>query len=275
MIGNPHELIRDAQKRKAAVPAFNIDSIDMAMGVIEAGQWLDRGFIMQVTVETLDIWGWEFFSEAITHLISRAHVPIALLLDHAKRVDDIRRAIDLGYPAVMYDGSALPLTDNIATTREVVHYAREHGCFVEGEVGHVARDGEPAHWEHLTSVEEAQTYWEAAGVDALAVAVGSKHGHYRTPEDINVERVHEIFEVIQAPLVLHGGSGMPVELFSQLIRRGIAKVNIGTELRRAWWSGIDGAEHAKPREALRAARAHVKTRSIEIMRTLSPAPNQP
>jgi fructose-bisphosphate aldolase class II len=275
MIGNPTQLIVDAKARGAAVAAFNVDSIDMAMGVIEAAQWLDTGFILQVTVETLDIWGWEFFSETVTRLISGPHIPIVLLLDHAKRVDDIRRAIDLGFPAVMFDGSALPLTENIAKTQEVVSYARAHGCFVEGEVGHVARDGEPAHWEHLTTIEEAKTYWDAAGVDALAVAVGSKHGHYRTPEDIHVDRVGEIFEVIHAPLVLHGGSGMPVELFSQLISRGIVKVNIGTELRRAWWSGIDGVEHAKPREALRAARAEVKARSIEIVQALNPASSRP
>ena len=268
MRGSAKNLVTSAQARGEAVAALNIDSIDTAMGVIMAAESAKSGFILQVTVETLEIWGWEFLTKTLLELINQAHVPIALLLDHAKNPESIRRAINLGFDAVMYDGSALPLGDNLAATREVVAYAQSYGVFVEGEVGHVARDGEPAQWEHLTSVEEATTYWSRAGVDALAVAVGSKHGHYRAKEDVHVERVREIAEATRAPLVLHGGSGMPADLFSDLIQAGIAKVNVGTALRRAWWAGIDATRDQKPREALLAARQRVLERSHKIIAQL-------
>ncbi len=265
MIGNAKELITHARASNQAVPALNIDSIDMAMAVIQAGERCQAGFILQVTAETLDIWGWEFLTETLMGMAEKASVPVALMLDHAKRLDYIRRAVDLGYPGVMFDGSALPLSENIAQTQEVVRYAKARGTFVEGEVGHVARDGEPPEWEYLTTVKEAVEYWEAAGIDALAVAVGSKHGHYRSAKDINVERVGEIYAAVQAPLVLHGGSGLPAELFGAVIRGGIAKVNVGTELRRVWWAAMDAARQSKPREALLSAREHVADRAIEII----------
>jgi fructose/tagatose bisphosphate aldolase len=191
---------------------------------------------------------------------------VALLLDHAKHIPLITRAVDLGFQAVMYDGSALPLAENIANTQAVSGYARGRGCFVEGEVGHVARDGEPAEWEHLTAVDEALAYWNAVEIDALAVAVGSRHGHYRSAQDINVERVGAIYEAVAAPLVLHGGSGLPAELFHDVIHRGVAKVNIGTELRRVWWATMDASRAKKPREALLAAREAVAARATQIIR---------
>ncbi len=265
MIGNAKELITRARASHQAVPALNIDSIDMAMAVIQAGERCSTGFILQVTVETLDIWGWEFLTETLMGMAEKSSVPVALQLDHAKRIDAIQRAVDLGYQGVMFDGSTLPLSDNIAQTQTVVRYARASGTFVEGEVGHVARDGEPPEWEHLTTVAEAKEYWDATGIDALAVAVGSKHGHYRSAQDINVERVGEICAAAQAPLVLHGGSGLPAELFGAVIRSGIAKVNVGTELRRVWWAAMDAARQSKPREALLSAREHVANRAIEII----------
>ena len=269
MRGNAKELIAAARSHGRAVPALNVDSIDMAMGVIAAAESARISFILQVTVETLDIWGWQFLTRALLTLIDDAHIPVVLLLDHAKQVGFVRRAIDMGFGAMMYDGSALPISENLARTHEVVTYARKHSTFVEGELGHVPRDGEPVEWDHLTTIKEAATYWSAAGVDALAIAIGTRHGHYRMPEDIHVERVREIASATGAPLVLHGGSGMPEVLFSALIKAGIAKVNVGTELRRAWWAGIDASKGAKPREALLAVRNTITTRVLEVIGLLA------
>lgn len=270
MRGKAQQLVAWARSHGRAVPALNIDSIDMAMSVIAAADSTGTGFILQVTVETLDIWGWEFLTHTLSALIDNVEIPVALLLDHAKQVEFTRRAIDIGFDAVMFDGSALPLSENLVQTQEVVAYAQSHGTFVEGEVGHVARDGEPSEWEHLTTIEEAVTYWSAAGVDALAVAIGTRHGQYRRPEDIHVARVREIANATQAPLVLHGGSGMPSVLFSALIQAGIAKVNVGTGLRRAWWEGIDASRDAKPREALLEARYRVMERVGNVIGSLTP-----
>lgn len=265
MITNPRELLAKAQAKKCAVPAFNIDSLEMAQAVVSAAENTGKPIILQVTVETLEIWGWDLFVPILLGLLNSSSNPGALLLDHAKHFDAIAKALDYGFTGVMYDGSALPLEENITLSQNVVEYARKTGAFVEGEVGHVARDGEPSGWEHLTSIDEAETYWHKAGVDALAVAVGSKHGHYREAHHIRVDRLEEISSLIHAPLVLHGGSGMPESLFPQLLKSGIVKVNVGTELRRAWWTGLHGAGEVKPREALESARSAVTLRAEAIL----------
>lgn len=268
MIGNAAGLLKEATAQSVAVPAFNIDSIEMAMGILDAAARSETGLILQVTVETLNIWGWNFLIPTLSRLIEASPVAAVLMLDHAKAIEDIIRAVDLGIKAVMFDGSAAPIDQNIRLTQSVVAYARPRGCFVEGEVGHVARDGEPIEWEHLTTVGEAQGYWRATGVDALAVAVGSKHGHYRSSTDVNLDRLNDIHQAVGAPLVMHGGSGMPRELFGPLCDRGIAKVNIGTELRRAWWDAVGLAATMKPREALLQARQNVRDCAMAIIEDL-------
>jgi fructose-bisphosphate aldolase class II len=258
MLTNPKNLIHQARDAGVAIPAFNIDSLEMAMGVISAAETKKVNILLQITVETLNIWGWDVFSDALLFILRQSDVNTGLILDHAKNVDDIKKAIDLGFSGVMFDGSALPLPENIALSLEAVSYAKTKNCYVEGEIGHVARDGEPPAWEHLTTVEEAWDYLSATRVDALAVAIGSKHGHYRNVSDIRMDRVQDIFATLGAPLVLHGGSGMPQKLFPILCSHGIAKVNIGTELRRVWWQAIENNRDRKPREAVQAARIAVQ-----------------
>lgn len=273
MLTSPKDLIHQARNKGGAVPALNIDSLEMAIGVIAAAEAQQINVLLQVTAETLNIWGWEVFSNALLFILRQARVNTGLILDHAKNVDDVKKAIDLGFSGVMFDGSALSLPENISLSIETVSYAKTGNCYVEGEVGHVARDGEPPAWEHLTTVEEAANYWNATGVDALAVAIGSKHGHYRTVSDIRVDRVQEICDKLGAPLVLHGGSGMPSDLFPILCSHGIAKVNIGTELRRVWWQAIENNCDRKPREALHAARMAIQKRVEHLITVVSGAVN--
>lgn len=269
MITNPRRLLAEAQEKIVAVPAFNIDSLEMAQAVVNAAKRVERPIILQVTVETMDIWGWDFFVPILLNLLEVTPVQTALVLDHATRMISIKRALDAGFTGVMFDGSSLHLEENIALSNMVIEVARHTGAFVEGEVGHVARDGEPIQWEHLTSVDEAEAYWEKTKIDALAVAVGTKHGHYRDAQDIRIDRLEEIFQRIQIPLVLHGGSGMPTSLIPRLIKSGITKINVGTELRRAWWAGLRDAGEAKPREALESARRAVSERAEGILRLVN------
>lgn len=223
MLASPIDLIQEANGRQTAALAFNIDSLEMAKGVVEAAESTRQGVILQVTVETVDIWGWDIFSHSLLTLLKRSEAYLGLVLDHAKAPDAIMRALQRGFTGVMYDGSALPLDHNIRVTRGVMQMAKEHNAYVEGEVGHVARKGEPPEWEHLTSVAEAREYWSETQVDALVVAVGSRHGEYRTAQDIHAERLDEISETARCPLVLHGGSGIPLELLARLKLGGFEK----------------------------------------------------
>lgn len=265
MLGNPMDFINEAARHHTAVPAFNIDSLEMAKGVVEAAESTSHNVILQVTVETLDIWGWDVFSQSLLTLVRRSGAGLALVLDHAKEPAAIARALQMDFTGVMYDGSAWPLDHNIRVTREVVKLARDHRAYVEGEVGHVARKGEPPEWEHLTTVAEAQEYWQATEVDALAVAVGSRHGEYRSAQDIRVDRLDEITASTQCPLVLHGGSGIPSELLSCMKTGGIRKVNVGTEFRRVWWHAVTASSDSKPREALDNAKHAIKSRAESLI----------
>ncbi len=269
MLGNPSDFIQHAAHHRTAVPAFNIDSLEMAKGVVEAAESMRRNVILQVTVETLDIWGWDVFSQSLLTLLKSCGAGVGLVLDHAKAPDSIERALQLGFPGVMYDGSARPVDYNIRVTRDVVQLARAYHAYVEGEVGHVARKGEPPEWEHLTSVAEAQEYWNATGVDALAVAVGNRHGEYRSVKDVHVDRLDEIAKTTQCPLVLHGGSGIPSELLDCMKSAGIRKVNIGTEFRRVWWHAITSSSHLKPREALDGAKNAIKGRAESLIAAIA------
>lgn len=267
-LANPRHLIHHASISGTIVPAFNIDSPDMFLGVLDAVQENQVPAIIQVTADTLNLWGWESLSAWLLATINQTASDVALMLDHSTRLDDILRAINLGFTGVMFDGSARPLLENIQVTTTVIESALKQGCFVEGEVGHVARDGEPPHWEHLTTVAEALSYYEATRVDALAVAVGTKHGHYRTAEDLDFGRLQEIHAAVKAPLVLHGGSGLPIDVLGQLSSLGITKVNVGTALRREWWAAVSAHTHLKPREALMKARQAVRSRCQDIIGAL-------
>lgn len=267
-LANPRQLLHQASLAGTVVPAFNIDSPEMFLGVLDASCDADVPVIIQVTAETLGLWGWESLSAWLLTTIGQADIDVALMLDHSTQVTDITRAIELGFTGVMFDGSARPLAENIRVTATVIEAAAPSGCFVEGEVGHVSRDGEPPHWEHLTTVEEALSYYDATHVDALAVAVGTKHGHYRAAEDMDFGRLREIHEAVRTPLVLHGGSGLPADVLSQLSSLGITKVNIGTALRRAWWKTVSAHTDLKPREALTMARQAVSLRCRDIMGSL-------
>ena len=132
----------------------------------------------------------------------------------------------------MFDGSAGDYEKNIADTRKMVEIAHSRGISVEGEIGHVglAADEDNAITDMYTTPDEAEAYVKATGVDALAVAIGTAHGVYKHKPQLNLERLSEIRNRVDVPLVLHGGSGLTDDDFRNTIKNGIAKVNIFTDL---------------------------------------------
>ena len=180
-------------------------------------------------------------------------VPAILNLDHGKNLDYIKLAIDAGYDSVHFDGSKLPLTENIEMAKKMAEYAHKKGILIEGEVGFIAgtsqllKEAPEIKKEDLTNPIEAEKFVKETKIDSLAINIGTFHGmesggnNYR----IEIERLKAIKEKIgdKAFLVLHGGSGTPDEDVKEAIRRGIVKININTELRLAFKSSL--AEIAK------------------------------
>jgi fructose-bisphosphate aldolase class II len=159
-----------------------------------------------------------------------------LHLDHAEDFAVIKRAIEHGFTSVMFDGSHLPLTENIRVTREVSIYAHARGVAVEAELGFVAgndMDGNDQGSGRLTDPKEVEEFVAKTEVDALAVSIGTAHGVYRSRPVLDLGRLAEIMAVTAVPLVLHGGSGTPEDQLGQAIEGGITKLNIYADMRLA------------------------------------------
>ena len=163
-----------------------------------------------------------------------ASVPVSLILDHGASFEHCVRALRWGFSDVMYDGSKLPLEDNIATTRQVVLAAHAVGAGVEGDLG-IVGDGKTyqsygAQQEGFTDPDTAERFVAETGVDFLAVAIGTAHGQYEGEPQLDLDLLARIEERVAVPLVLHGGSGLSDEQFGAAAATAIGKINIFTDL---------------------------------------------
>ena len=174
------------------------------------------------------------FVDAFRAETKDAKVPVILHLDHTYDYEVICKAVEAGFDSVMIDGSKLPFEENVALTRRVVEFAHAHDVAVEAELGNIggADKLETGGDEELYTVPaQAKEFVERTGCDTLAISVGTAHGVYPTANPkIDFERLAAIRELIDTPLVLHGGSGLPMETVQQAIRGGIGKLNIATDL---------------------------------------------
>ena len=245
MLVSLNEVLKKAQKEHYAVGLFNTTDTDMLEAVISAAEALNSPVILGTAEVLLPYGELELIAPSVLAVAKRASVPVVLHYDHGLTFDRCMQALRLGFSSVMFDGSAGDPENNIESTREIVKIAHSFGATVEGEIGHVGQaDAGDEHLKDMyTTPEEAKSYVDATGVDALAVAIGTAHGVYKTKPQLNLERLCEIRDIIDTPLVLHGGSGLTDDDFKNTIKNGIAKVNIFTDLclagERAMKKGID------------------------------------
>ena len=232
MLVNLCDVLKKAQKGKYAVGLFNTTDTDMLQGVIEAAEELGSPVILGTAEVLLPYGELKLIAPSVIAAAKRASVPVVVHYDHGLTFERCIEALKLGFTSVMFDGSTKDYDDNIAATREIVKIAHAMGATVEGEIGHVgeAASGDEALTDMYTTPEEAASYLEATGVDALAVAIGSAHGVYKKKPMLNIARLKEIRAKVDVPLVLHGGSGLSDDDFRTTVREGIAKVNIFTDL---------------------------------------------
>ncbi|WP_293576543.1 class II fructose-bisphosphate aldolase [Phaeobacter sp.] len=179
------------------------------------------------------------------HLAEDASVPVVAHLDHGYTEGDCRIAIDSGFTSVMYDGSRKPLDENIAETAKIVEMAHAAGVSCEGEIGFVGYSG--GEQSAGTDPQEACRFARETGVDAMAISVGNVHLQQDKEGGLDVARIRAIEALTDVPLVIHGGSGVPVTERQTLARRSqVCKFNIGTELRMAFGSALRTAVNVDP-----------------------------
>ena len=229
MLVNLNEVLKDAQKNHYAVGLFNTTDTDMLQAVIEAAEEL-RSPVIIGTAEVLLPYGeLSLIAPAMLAAARRASVPVVVHYDHGLTFERCMEALKLGFSSIMFDGSASEEAENLRATAEMVKIAHAWGASVEGEIGHVGDAGDNTS-DMYTTVDEARSFVEVTGVDALAIAIGTAHGAYKSRPKLDLERLRDIRAALDTPLVLHGGSGLSDDDFRNTIRDGISKVNIFTDL---------------------------------------------
>lgn len=229
MLVNLQTILKDANEKGYAVPAFNVYNMETVMGVIRAAEEQRAPVIIQFYSRLATTGFADYLAPVILKAAQKASVPVCMHLDHGAGFEPAAIALQNGATGIMVDFSQLSLEENIANTKKAVDILSAMQIGVEGEIGHIgkAADGVPTDY---TTVEEAKTYVEGTGVSALAVAVGTAHGRYKQSPVLQIERIKQIKDEVKIPLVLHGGSGVPDEQIQMAVKAGIRKINFGTDL---------------------------------------------
>ena len=258
MLVNLNDVLKKAQQEGYGVGLFNTTDLDMAEAVISTAEEL-RSPVIIGTAEVLLPYGeLKLIMPSLIALAKRATVPVVVHYDHGLTFDRCMEAISLGVSSIMFDGSAGSLEENLKDTAEMVKIAHSFGISVEGEIGHVgqASDGDGLTDDMYTTPAEAREFVERTGVDALAIAIGTAHGAYKTKPRLDIERLKEIRAEIDTPLVLHGGSGLSDDDFRNTVKYGITKVNIFTDLCVAGARGMQ--------KGLDAGKSYLDIRNIKV-----------
>lgn len=235
------DLLVHAQEHGYGVPAINVFDYNSIKFAAMAAEEARMPLIIQyfpgfdVHAPLADI------RDIAVTFARRAAVPIAVHLDHSRSFEIAVSGLGAGFPSVMVDGSALPYEENVSLTAEAARCAHAMGVDVEAELGHV---GVGMNLEDMTDAarftdpDQAVDFVSRTGADSLAIAVGNAHGNYiRTPE-LDFDRIRKLREVLDIPLVMHGGSDIPDDQLARAVRCGMSKFNIATEYQRAFYNNM-------------------------------------
>ena len=262
------EMFKKAYEGKYAIGAFNVDNIDIMMGVLAGAARTKSPVIIAVSEGALKYMHPAYIREAIKAACEENDIPIALHLDHGKSVELCKQCVDNGFTSVMIDASAYDFETNIAMTKEVVEYAHAKDVVVEGELGAIAGIEDDIVVEdkygQFTHPQDAVEFVQRTGIDSLAIAIGTAHGAYKFKPGQKPQLRFDILEEITSlmpgyPLVLHGASSVPrdrLDIFNQyggqlpeaigipeaMLReaasKGICKINVGTDIRVCFFGAV-------------------------------------
>ncbi|MBI2666673.1 class II fructose-1,6-bisphosphate aldolase [Candidatus Woesearchaeota archaeon] len=285
---NTKQLLQKAQRGKYAIGHFNINNLEILQGIVAAAEKLKAPVILSTSEGAIQYAGMDYLVCLAQTAAKKAKIPIALHLDHGRDLRVIKKAINLGYSSVMFDGSHLPFEENVKLTKKVVQWAHRKGVSVEAELGTIggAEDLVSARKILYTDPQQAAEFVKKTGCDFLAVAIGTSHGAYKFSDTayLRIDLLKEIKKKVKVPLVLHGASGVSLSLIKEAekygaqlsgvsgvpdaqireaIKLGICKINTDTDLRLAFDAGVRKAlaEHPKdfdPRQILAPAREAIQ-----------------
>jgi len=228
------EMLAKARREQYAVGGFDFCNAETAKVVLsEAVKLRSPAMLIAAAVE-IQLCGMEDTVKIVRLVAETVNVPVCLHLDHTGDVETVCRAVDAGFSSVMIDGSQFSFEKNVEMTQAVVKYAHNKGVSVEGELGAIGDNKDAQHEgtapQSLTDPNKAREFVERTGIDALAVSIGNAHGLYAKRPELDFELLETIRDMVDIPLVLHGGSGTPIEHLHRAIALGICKVNVASEI---------------------------------------------
>jgi len=253
MLYNMTELLKVAYENKFAVGAFNVANSEFVKVVIDAAETNNSPAIIQIHPLEIELLG-DAFVSYVRDAINRTCVPMALHLDHGGNMYDVIRAIKNGYNSVMIDASREEYEDNIRITKQIVEVAHMAGVAVEAELGTIganAGSGEGGTEDILyTDPKQALDFVQRTNIDSLAVAIGTSHGIYPITKEhsIQIDRLKSIRDMVKIPLVLHGGSDNDESEIQEASQNGIAKINLATDMKRAFFRRLNQTLNDQPND---------------------------
>jgi len=248
-------MLQTAKRGKYGVGAFNFNDFDDAAGIAEAAKATGSPVILMTSEKAAAFIGPAVAAGIARGLAESMGAPCALHLDHAKNFDFICECVRAGYTSVMIDASEMPFHENIKTTKKVADFAKGYDVSVEGELGTIGGKEDGIHGKaELIDPSMAAEYVEKTGVDALAAGIGTVHGFYKSEPAIRFDLISEVARLTDAPLVMHGGTGVSEADFKRAIECGIVKVNVGTELKHVFTRALRECAAALPEEDIEVKR---------------------
>jgi fructose-bisphosphate aldolase class II len=263
---DPRRTIAEAREARWALAAFNVNNMETAQAVVGAAEDAGTPVMLQISPGAIDFAGYDAITAIAFGEAERASVPVLVHLDHCREPELVRRAIDDGFSSVMYDGSALSFDENVAATIALVEVAHAHGIAVEAELGSIGGSESTTMAEaldQLTDPDEAAAFVRATGIDILAPAIGTLHRMPNETVDLDQDRIARMASAAGCALALHGGSGVRRDQLRSAIAAGVTKLNISSQVGRAFAAGIRRTWEENPdqldlRRYLGAGRASVQ-----------------
>jgi fructose-bisphosphate aldolase class II len=280
MIVSGIEILKHAHENGYAVRAFNVNNMEQVQTIIEAANETQSPVIIQASQGGLKYVGVEYIAAMAKVAAQKVSVPAAIHLDHGTDFEQIIKCLRNDFTSVMIDASHYELEENIKKTKQIVRMAHVVGVSVEAELGKIGGTEDDISVDEndatFTDPHGAKRFVEETGVDYLAIAVGTAHGHYKGEPKIDFQRIKTIKEILNMPLVLHGSSGVPEDSIKEVVRLGINKINIDTDIRMAFHRAVksfvrENPDVYDPRKILGPAKEELKKVIADKMRMFGSA----
>lgn len=245
-------LLDRAWKEGYAIGAFSVHNAETTRAILKGAEEEQAPILVMIGQKVINTMGLSEMKAMVDAFMANHTVPVAVHIDHSRQFEQTMAAARAGFHSLMFDGSGYDFEENVRITKAVADVAHALGIGCEGEIGKIGGVEDDIDVDEadamITTVEEAQEFTSRTGLDYLAISMGTAHGIYTSEPKLAFDRIREIKEIVQKPLVMHGGSGVPDDQVQKAISLGIAKINVDTELRQSFTLGVQDYWKEKPQD---------------------------